>query len=121
MAYELGVAKNTLDNWAAEHDEFLTAFTRAKLASQVWWEKKGRDNLNSAGFQSALWSRSMAARFPDDWRDTSRRELTGKDGEPIKTQELNDDAAAFRRRLLSGAPEGPTGGDDSGAERPSAG
>lgn len=84
MAYELGCCKNTLNSWAEKNPEFLTAFTRAKLASQVWWEKKGRDNLGTSGFQQAMWSRSMAARFPEDWRETTRNEQTGKDGGPIE-------------------------------------
>jgi transposase-like protein len=85
MAYELGVVKNTLENWAAEHEEFLNAFTRAKLASQVWWERKGRAGMekSSSEFQASVWSRSMAARFPEDWREVKGTELTGKDGGPI--------------------------------------
>jgi hypothetical protein len=113
MAHEIGVVKQTLYDWERAHPEFMDALTRARDASQVWWERKGRENLNSSGFAQAMWSRSMAARFPEDWREVSRKELTGKDGEPIKTQELNDDAAAFRRRLLSGASEGQAGEGDS--------
>lgn len=86
MAYEIGVCRNTLDNWAAEHEEFLTAFTRAKAASQVWWERKGRTGMERAAneFQGGIWSRNMAARFPDDWRETTRQEQTGKDGGAIQ-------------------------------------
>lgn len=86
MAYELEVCKNTLDNWAGEHPEFLTAFTRAKLASQVWWERKGRAGMekSSSEFQASVWSRSMAARFPEDWREVKGTELTGKDGGPVE-------------------------------------
>lgn len=88
MAYELGCTKNTLNNWAEQHEEFLTAFTRAKLASQVWWERKGRSGMEkpSSEFQAAVWSRSMAARFPEDWREVKGTELTGKDGGPVHTE-----------------------------------
>lgn len=87
MAFELNVCRNTLKAWAAEHDEFLTAFTRATLASQVWWERKGRSGMekSSSEFQASIWSRSMAARFPDDWREVKGTELTGKDGGAIET------------------------------------
>lgn len=102
MAHSIGVVKQTLYDWEKVHPDFLDALTRAREASQVWWETAGRLGMVNNGINASIWSRSMAARFPDDWRETSRRELTGKDGEPIKTQELNDDAAAFRRRLLSG-------------------
>lgn len=85
MAYELGVVKQTLFNWSDAHPEFMDAFTRAKLASQVWWERKGRVGMekSSQEFQAAIWSRSMAARFPDDWREVKGTELTGKDGAPV--------------------------------------
>ncbi len=88
MAFELGCVKQTLFNWAGQHEEFLDAFTRAKLASQVWWERKGRAGMEKSAqeFQSSVWSRSMAARFPDDWRETVRSEQTGKDGGPIETE-----------------------------------
>lgn len=87
MAFELNCAKNTLNNWAEQHPEFLNAFTRAKLASQVWWERKGRVGMekSSSEFQASVWSRSMAARFPEDWREVKGTELTGKDGGPVET------------------------------------
>ena len=80
MAFELGVVKQTLHHWAEAHPEFLDAFTRAKLASQVWWERKGRDGMekSSSEFQASIWSRSMAARFPEDWREKT---LVGSDPE----------------------------------------
>jgi hypothetical protein len=77
MAHEIGVTRNTLEtNWSAAHPEFLEAMEKAREASQVWWEKKGRDSLTTPGFQSSVWSRSMAARFPHDWREKS---LVGSD------------------------------------------
>lgn len=90
MAFELECCKNTLTNWADRHPEFLNAFTRAKLASQVWWERKGRSGMEkpSNEFQGSVWSRSMAARFPEDWREVKGTELTGKDGGPVTTDNL---------------------------------
>lgn len=86
MAAEIGVHRETLEeNWPAAHEEFSEAFTRARLLSQAWWERQGRENLKESGFQSALYSRSMAARFPRDWREVKGTELTGKDGAPIQT------------------------------------
>ena len=101
MAFELGVTKPTLTNWAEAHPEFLSAFTRAKLASQVWWERKGRDGMekSSSEFQASIWSRSMAARFPDDWREVKGTELTGKDGGPVQ-QEMTIDPASLPDEVL---------------------
>lgn len=83
IAFELGVVKNTLENWAAEHPDFLRAMTRAKEAEQVWWEREGRQNLKTQGYQSSMWSRSMAARFPDEWRESTKNEVTGANGAPL--------------------------------------
>jgi hypothetical protein len=88
MAYECGVCDNTLDNWAEAHEEFFIAFTRAKQASQVWWERKGRSGMEKPAqeFQGNIWSRNMAARFPKKWREVKGTELTGKDGAPVQQQ-----------------------------------
>lgn len=98
MAAEIGVAKNTLDNWAAEHEEFLTAFTRAKLLSQQWWEDAGQVGMIGNNISAPIWSRSMAARFPDDWREVKGTELSGKDGAPMET--------VTRIELVGIAPDG---------------
>jgi transposase len=84
MAAELGIAKQTLANWADQHPEFLAALTRAKTLEQKWWEDAGQRNLTTSGFAQTMWGRSMAARFPDEWRETSRQEIGGKDGGPLQ-------------------------------------
>ena len=83
IATELGVVKQTIHNWMAEHPEFLDAMTRAKELSQRWWEDKGQEGVDADKFNASVWSRSMAARFPDDWREIRGTELTGKDGGPL--------------------------------------
>lgn len=86
MAAEIGVNRSTLEAaWPAAHPEFSEALGQARQKSQAWWEKQGRVNLITQGFQSALYSRSMAARFPHDWREVKGTELTGKDGGPVQT------------------------------------
>lgn len=74
MAAQIGVSRNTLEtNWPEQHPEFLEALTHARECSQAWWESMGRVNLvmapQSGNFQASVWSRSMAARFPNDWRE----------------------------------------------------
>lgn len=89
MAAELEIAKSTIQEWERVHSEFSVAMTRAMTLSQAWWEKKGQECLvmpAGASFQASAWSRSMAARFPDDWREKSSHELTGANGEPIKSE-----------------------------------
>jgi hypothetical protein len=86
MAVSIGVSRATLEtNWPAEHPEFLEAFTHARECSQAWWENTGRVGMISNTISAPIWSRSMAARFPKDWREVKGTELTGKDGAPVET------------------------------------
>ena len=87
MAAEIGVCRNTLETeWPQKHEEFLQAFTRARDLSQAWWESMGRTNLLADKFQAQLYSRSMAARFPNDWRE---KQLIGSDPENPLPQGFN--------------------------------
>ena len=78
MAAELGVCRDTLYEWAQQHPAFSDALARAKTLEQRWWEDIGQQGLTSREFQGHLWSRSMAARFPEEWRENVRQEVTGK-------------------------------------------
>lgn len=100
MAHEIGCSRATIEaNWPAAHPEFLEAMEAARLASQVWWERIGQKNLEKPTFQSSVWSRSMAARFPKDWREKS---LVGSDPE-------NPLPAGFQVNLVK-----PVDGADAG-------
>lgn len=107
MAAKIGVARNTLEmNWPAAHPEFAEALEQARLESQACWEDLGQNNLTTPGFSASAWSRSMAARFPNDWRETHRNELTGADGKPIQTA-ATPDVSGFtdeQLRLLASVP-----------------
>lgn len=88
MAAELGVSKQSLYEWEKVHPAFSDAFTRARLESQRWWEDKGQDNIVSLPGQGTLnagvYSRSMAARFPEDWREKTETAVTGANGGPLQ-------------------------------------
>lgn len=84
MACHFDVVKQTLFNWTDAHPDFLDAFTRAKQLSQDWWETKGQGGLEGSGFNASLWSRSMAARFPDDYTERQKKEITGANGGPVR-------------------------------------
>lgn len=88
IAAELDVVKQTLFNWCDVHPEFLDALTRAKQESQRWWEDAGQVGMVAPGFNASIWSRSMAARFPDDWREQKGLELTGAQGGPVQIQKI---------------------------------
>jgi hypothetical protein len=86
MAAEIGVARNTLETeWPSAHPEFLEAFTHARQLSQAWWERTGRVGMMSKGIDGGIWSRSMAARFPSDWREVKASEISGPGGKPVET------------------------------------
>ena len=81
MAANIGVSRKTLEqSWPSAHAEFFQALELARELSQSWWEAQGRVNLimpkDSGTFQASVWSRSMAARFPRDWRENKGLDLT---------------------------------------------
>ncbi len=70
MAAELMVVRQTLDNWAVEHEEFADALAIAKQLEQQFWEDAGQDGLRSVGFQGSVWRQNMSSRFAKEWRET---------------------------------------------------
>jgi hypothetical protein len=83
MAAEVGVGRTTLErDWPEANPEFSQALTHARECSQAWWEKQARVNLvmapGAGTFQASAWSRSMAARFPNDWREKTEQKIEGE-------------------------------------------
>ena len=83
MAAHIGVGRTTLErDWPAAHPEFSQALTHARECSQAWWETIGRVNLlmppQTGTFNASVWSRSMAARFPNDWREKTEQKIEGE-------------------------------------------
>ena len=92
MAAELGVSRECIYEWARVHPEFSDAITQAKLKSQRWWEDMGQDNMllppGQGTMNASIWSRSMAARFPEDWRE--KQETTLKGGVTIQASPIDE-------------------------------
>jgi DNA-binding XRE family transcriptional regulator len=74
MASQFDVSRQTIDNWAEAHPEFLEALTRAMAHCQAWWENQGQSGLTTPGFNAAVWKKSVEARFREDY--TERQEQT---------------------------------------------
>jgi len=59
----------------------------AKTYEQAWWEEQAAaymvENKESDKLNASLWSRSMAARFPKKYRESTKTEITGADGAPL--------------------------------------
>lgn len=91
IAVGLGVRRATLDNWAAEHPEFLDALEEALECSQEWWEQKGKTRMDDAtGFSASTHQFFMKNMFRKDYGEKKEIELTGANGGPIKTQNTLD-------------------------------
>ncbi len=98
IAAKIGIARSGLARWEEQHAEFRNAMEFARDLALAWWEDQGQDGLNDRSFNAALWSRSMSARFPADYRTEVRAELTGAGGGPIALRAavhvLSDDELA---------------------------
>ena len=46
----------------------------------MWWEDAGQDGMVGEKFNGQVWGRSMAARFPDEWREKTA--VVGDANEP---------------------------------------
>lgn len=78
MARSLGVARQTLDNWAEAHTEFLDALTRARDLSLAWWEEQLEQGIWSKEFNATAYAFAMKNRFPDDYRDKHEHKVDAK-------------------------------------------
>jgi hypothetical protein len=56
----------------------------AKDLELLWWENTAQENLINTyqgdSLNASVWSRSMAARFPKKYRESTKQEITGADG-----------------------------------------
>ena len=82
IAAYLGVSTKVLKVWMRKHPEFADAIEYARDLDQAWWERKARESLDKHRFQSAVWAKMMASRFPTDYSD--RVVHAGDKDEPIE-------------------------------------
>jgi hypothetical protein len=82
MCAHFDISRQTINNWASDHPEFLEAFTRAKTHMQAVLEAMAFDGLKNREFNANLWKTTMQARFREDY--TERKEVSGPDGGPIE-------------------------------------
>jgi hypothetical protein len=84
-AAHVGVCRDTITEWMSVHPEFSLAAKRAKAACGAWWEKTARANAADGKGNATLCVFGLKNMASDDWRDTTRTELTGADGSAIQT------------------------------------
>jgi transposase len=87
IAANLNVSLRTMYLWRDTYEEFMHALDDAKTYEQAWWEEQASaymvENKESDRLNATLWSRSMAARFPKKYRESTKTEITGADGTPL--------------------------------------
>jgi hypothetical protein len=87
MALACDVDKASLHDWAAKHEEFALALTRARAESLAWGEDQAQKNMGNAKFNSSLWKMMVGSQHREEYGEMKRAlEITGKDGGPIQTQ-----------------------------------
>jgi hypothetical protein len=96
FAKHLEVSRQSIYEWAATHPAFSDALERAKVWSEAVWEDRIQEMMVGQYVNAPLVKLYMANRF--GWSD--KQELTGKDGGPIETRELSDDALLKRASQL---------------------
>lgn len=97
-AGSIGVCRNTLTEWAGAHPEFLVAVSRAKAVRLLHWEGAALKVATKGGGPgtSTMIIFGLKNMGGDEWSDTTKTELSGPGGGPIKTEETS------ARELLSG-------------------
>lgn len=89
MCAMLEIDPQTMINWERAHPQFFDALGQALRLSQVWWEDKGQKGMETPGFNAPIWSRSMAARFPNDWREKTHVTVEQPDTSHLALEEID--------------------------------
>ena len=100
ISARVDIPRSTMQSWAEEHAQFSATLTRAKELEQCWWEDQAQNGLTADRFNSAVWSKSVSARFKGEYTDRTALEHTSPDGtmSPQGNQQALDE---LTRRLDS--------------------
>jgi hypothetical protein len=78
MALACDIHRDTFDEWTRTIPEFSDAAYKARMESQVFWERKGRNGCERGhGFNGQTYQFLMKNMFRDDYRDKQEVEHTG--------------------------------------------
>lgn len=75
MCANFDISRQTIDNWANAHPDFLEALSRAKVHAQAFWEDEGFKGMTSDKFNAAVWKKSMEARFREDYTERHEHDV----------------------------------------------
>lgn len=107
LALKLGVNDDTLVEWANKHEDFNEVYKRLKMSQKV-------QLINGGAFGGKEVNASMfifLLKANHNMIETERKELVGKDGEPIKINIVNDYLASSG--WVTTASKGNTQGSDT--------
>jgi DNA-binding XRE family transcriptional regulator len=109
MALTIGISRETFNNWEHSNPIFRDAVKECELLSQIWWERHGRKGMTGENpdFNSTAFIFQVKNRFRGDYMDTSRTEVTGKDGgalqieaKVVDVEDLDDEQLALLEAAL---------------------
>jgi len=109
MALTIGISRETFNNWEHSNPIFRDAVKECELLSQIWWERHGRKGMTGENpdFNSTAFIFQVKNRFRSDYMDTSRTEVTGKDGgalqieaKVVDVEDLDDEQLALLEAAL---------------------
>lgn len=83
MAAQLDISRETIYEWEKTIPEFSDAITRAMAKSQAFWEDTGQAGIATQGFNAAVWVKSMTSRFPADYTEKNKTEVTTIGDQPV--------------------------------------
>lgn len=109
IASELDIGWRNLQNWEGAHEEFRAALEESRIHAMAHWETLAQtyaiEMPQAPKLNAGLYKISMAARFPEFYRDNAKLELTGKNDGPLQidvmhdfSQNLINDLLAVRQR-----------------------
>ena len=105
MAAKLDLDKATLLRWKEEKEEFNTALTRALTYSQDWWENEAQLGLKDRNFNAAIWHKSVASRFREDYAEKREEapQITIVTNSAVDVRQLDADSREALRIALMNA------------------
>jgi hypothetical protein len=84
IAAELGLSLETLGEREASQTAFGNAMAKARALSLAWWERKGREGIESGKLNATLWGKNVAGRFPELYGERAAVEAARNAAKPAK-------------------------------------
>lgn len=100
FAASVGVCRDTVTNWANEHQDFFVAVTRGKALCVAWWEKVNRNLAQTGQGNATACVFGLKNMGKDEWRDKQEVEHSGGLTTKLDLASLNPE----QLRLLASIP-----------------